>query len=195
MGNAKVLVYGLAVAAICAGTSGSFQTDDPRPAAQAPKLPYEPAPAIAAYLKGQAGAGGSEKLTAESVPGAWLARELAARRVQAGIPVAFQCFFYPSVDIARTDYPSYDQYGVGYSLDKEFVETARRFYVPDVHDWTNADASPLRTPDQALAASPPALPFVSDCAMLRDEGLACSEKLRRCGAPVTCLLKKDLTHG
>jgi hypothetical protein len=42
---------------------------------------------------------------------------VARKARRADIQVGLQGLFYPSTDIARTDYPCSDQYGVGYSLD------------------------------------------------------------------------------
>jgi len=47
--------------------------------------------------------------------GGALATVTARKAKQAGMSIVFQALFYPSTDISRTDYPSYDQYGQGYS--------------------------------------------------------------------------------
>ena len=94
-----------------------------------------------------------------------------------------------------TDYPSYDQYGQGYLLTKKSVESFRKFDLPNPHDWTNPDASPLRSSNDDLAVLPPTLIIVAGCDPLREEGIAYARKLRDNGVPVTSRTEEEMIHG
>ena len=124
-----------------------------------------------------------------------LATVTARKAKRAGISIVFQALFFPSTDISRTDSPSYDQYGQGYLLTKKSVESFRKFYLPNPHDWTNPDASPLRASNDDLAVLPPTLIIVAGCDPLREEGIAYARKLRDNGVPVTCRTEEEMIHG
>jgi acetyl esterase len=123
-----------------------------------------------------------------------LATVAALRAQQGGPAVAFQALFYPSTDIARTDYPSYRQYGEGHWLTTRAAETFRGFYLPDPRDWRRPEASPLLAADDDLRRLPPALVLTAGCDPLRDEGHAYAERLRALGVPVEYRLEPELIH-
>ncbi len=127
--------------------------------------------------------------------GGTLATVTARKAKQAGISIVYQVLFYPSTDISRTDYPSYDQFGHGYLLTKKSVKSFRKFYLPNPHDWTNPDASPLRASNVDLAVLPPTLIIVAGCDPLREEGIAYARKLRDNGVHVNSRIEKEMIHG
>jgi acetyl esterase len=124
-----------------------------------------------------------------------LATVVALRARKEQQPVVFQALFYPSTDIARTDYPSYRQYGQGHWLTTRAAETFRSFYVPDPRDWRRPDVSPLRAADDDLRLLPPALVMTPGCDPLRDEGRAYADRLRAVGVPVEYRLEPEMIHG
>ena len=168
----------------------------------APEHPF-PAGAEDAYLAMEWVARNAEEIggdprriaVAGDSGGGTLATVTARKVKQAGMSIVFQALFYPSTDISRTDYPSYDQYGQGYLLTKKSVESFRKFYLPNLHDWTNPDASPLRASNDDLAVLPPTLIIVAGCDPLREEGIAYARKLRDNGVPVTSRTDEEMIHG
>jgi acetyl esterase len=123
-----------------------------------------------------------------------LATVVALRARKEGLPVTFQALVYPSTDIARTDYPSYQQYGRGHWLTTRAAETFRNFYLPDPQTWLRPEASPLRAPDADLRLLPPALVLTAGCDPLRDEGQAYAERLRGLGVPVASQFEPEMIH-
>jgi acetyl esterase len=126
--------------------------------------------------------------------GGTLATVVARRARGEQLPVCFQALFYPSTDISRTDWPSYQQYGRGYWLTTRAIETFRSFYLPDPSVWRNPDASPLLAPDKDLRLLPPTLVMTAGCDVLRDEGQAYADRLAALGVPVEYRLEPDLIH-
>src|SRR5262249_32309709 len=101
---------------------------------------------------------------------------------------------YPSTDISRTDWPSYQQYGHGHWLTTRAVETFRSFYLPDPGAWRHPDVAPLRAGDEDLRLLPPALILTAGCDPLRDEGRASAARLGALGVPVVYRLEPEMTH-
>lgn len=126
--------------------------------------------------------------------GGTLATVVARRARKEQLPVAFEALFYPSTDIGRTDYPSYQQYGEGHWLTTRAVETFRGFYLPDPRDWRHPDAAPLHAPDEDLRVLPPTLILTAGCDPLRDEGQAYADRLAALGVPVDYRLEPELIH-
>jgi acetyl esterase len=126
--------------------------------------------------------------------GGTLATVVARRARQEQLPVVFQALLYPSTDISRTDWPSYQQYGQGYWLTTQAVETFRSFYLPDSNLWRHPDASPLLAPDSDLRLLPPALVMTAGCDVLRDEGQAYADCLAALGVPVVYRVEPELIH-
>jgi acetyl esterase len=123
-----------------------------------------------------------------------LATVVARRARQEGLTVLLQALFYPSTDLSRTDYLSYQQYGSGYWLTTQAVETFRSFYLPDSRQWRHPDASPLLASDEELRLLPPALVLTPGCDPLRDEGRSYAERLSALGVTVQCRLEPELIH-
>jgi len=126
--------------------------------------------------------------------GGTLATVVARRARQEQLPVVYQALFYPSTDVSRTDWPSYQQYGQGYWLTTRAVETFRSFYLPDPSWWRHPDASPLLAPEKDLRLLPPTLVMTAGCDVLRDEGQAYADRLAALGVPVEYLPKPELIH-
>jgi acetyl esterase len=123
-----------------------------------------------------------------------LATVVALRARKEQLPVAFQVLFYPSTDLSRTDYPSYQQYGQDHWLTTQAVEMFRGFYVPDPRQWRHPEVSPLLAPEEDLRLLPPALVMTPGCDPLRDEGRAYADRLQALGVPVTYRLEPELIH-
>jgi acetyl esterase len=126
--------------------------------------------------------------------GGTLATVIARRARQEQLPVVCQALFYPSTDVSRTDWPSYQQYGQGYWLTTRAVETFRGFYLPDSSRWRHPDAAPLLAPEKDLRLLPPTLVMTAGCDVLRDEGQAYTDRLAALGVPVVYRLEPELIH-
>lgn len=70
----------------------------------------------------------------------------------------------------------------------------RDFYVPAEADRKKWDCSPIFAPDHLLARMPSTWVAVMELDILRDEGLAYAERLRKVGVPVTHKLYKKAPH-
>ncbi|KAG9314331.1 Alpha/Beta hydrolase protein [Chiua virens] len=70
----------------------------------------------------------------------------------------------------------------------------RDFYVPNVVDREKWDCSPIFAPDELLAKSPPTWVAVMELDILRDEGLAYADRLKKVGVSVTSKMYKGAPH-
>ena len=70
----------------------------------------------------------------------------------------------------------------------------RNNYTPNADDWTKWDNSPLFAPDETFHKAPPAWVAVAELDILRDEGLAYAEKLRKAGVMVEIKIYKGAPH-
>lgn len=127
--------------------------------------------------------------------GGTLATVTALRGRKAGLSVVHQSLFYPSVDISRNDYPSYEQYGQKHLLTRRAAKAFRGFYLPDPQDWRHPDASPLLLSNADLKLMPPALIMTCGCDIVRDEGEAYAARLRTNDVPVTYRFEPEMIHG
>jgi len=103
---------------------------------------------------------------------------------------------YPAVDM-RPDpalYPSRAEFGGGeYFLSQKGFEWIVGLYVPEGTDLTDPGLSPILAPN--IGALPPTFLIVAGCDLLRDEGLAFAERLRRAGGNVRCRCFDGTIHG
>lgn len=100
---------------------------------------------------------------------------------QGGPQLARQILVYPVTD-ADFDRPSYSAEENQTLLTKEFMEWFWDHYVPNVDDRQNPEAAPLRAQD--LSGVAPALIITAAHDVLRDEGIAYSERLKEAGVDV-----------
>jgi acetyl esterase len=137
---------------------------------------------------------------------------LLLRELRAPAPT-FQILAYPLTDLPAS-WPSYDEYGSGYTLDRQLMEWFLEQYLPadlkaqasDLH----AQAPDLQTRDPDLQARdqyifpltasdlsdlPPALVITAEFDPLRDEGVAYAERLAAAGVSVEHLHAADQMHG
>jgi acetyl esterase len=98
---------------------------------------------------------------------------------------------YPLIDRPGR-WPSYEEYGSGYTLDRAQVE----WYLGHVAPARGVDETyllPLTGKD--LTGFPPALVMTAEFDPLRDEGLAFADQLARAGVTVEHVHAKDQMHG
>ena len=104
-----------------------------------------------------------------------------------------QVLFYPVTD-ANFDTGSYREFATGYFLSLEGMKWFWDQYTTDEKQRAEITASPLRASLEELAGLPPALVITAEADVLRDEGEAYANKLRRAGVPVTAVRYQGIIH-
>jgi acetyl esterase len=136
---------------------------------------------------------GAPVIVAGDSAGGNLAAVVAQRaRAEGGPDVALQVLVYPIAD-CDLDTASYLDPQNQLVLTRATMAWFWDLYVPDVRVRANADASPLRATD--LRGLPPAVVITAEHDVLRDEGEAYAERLRRAGVPVTARRFAGQMHG
>ncbi|MCP4004490.1 MAG: alpha/beta hydrolase [bacterium] len=120
------------------------------------------------------------------------AASLADHREGAGY-IGFQVLIYPVVDLSNTDTESYRSFASDYGLTKQLMDDSIEMYVPNSADRTHPMISPLVQED--LTDLAPALVLTAGFDVLRDEGLAYVEKLRKAGVVTQHRHYPTLPHG
>ncbi|HTB50884.1 MAG TPA: alpha/beta hydrolase [Solirubrobacteraceae bacterium] len=116
---------------------------------------------------------------------------LLMRDLGAPLPL-YQVLAYPVTD-ASDHWPSFEERGVGYTLDAEFARWTLRNYVPSGHDLKDPYLLPLAAPD--LGGLPPTLVMTAEFDPLRDEGIAFADRLKASGVDVEHIHVEDQMHG
>ncbi|KAI0778246.1 alpha/beta hydrolase fold-domain-containing protein [Trametes elegans] len=114
------------------------------------------------------------------------------------IPLTFQLLVVPVTDntASTTDdrYPSWKENANTVALVPAKMIWFRHNYSPNKEDWAKWDNSPIFAPDEAFKKSPPAWIGVAELDILRDEGIAYGEKLKKAGVPVEIKVYKGAPH-
>ncbi len=116
---------------------------------------------------------------------------LAAQR--GGVDFAAQVLFYPVTD-ANFDTGSYQQFAQGYYLARDGMRWFFDQYTSGPAQRAEITVSPLRATTDELAGLPPALVITAEADVLRDEGEAYADHLRRAGVPVTAVRYAAVVH-
>ncbi|KAH7925191.1 hypothetical protein BV22DRAFT_1011765 [Leucogyrophana mollusca] len=90
-----------------------------------------------------------------------------------------------TADASGDPYPSWKELANTPWLNTSRMLWFRNQYLPNKEDWTKWDNSPIFAPDELLAKSPKTWIAVMELDILRDEGLAYGEKLRKLGVEVS----------
>jgi acetyl esterase len=99
---------------------------------------------------------------------------------------------YPVAD-SRLDTPSYQEFGAGgYGLNLERMAFYWNVYVPHAADRLHPLAAPLRADLRGL---PPVLVVLAELDVLRSEGEALIDRLRKAGVPVRSETFAGVVHG
>ena len=110
-----------------------------------------------------------------------------------GVEFAAQVLFYPVTD-AAFDTESYHQFAEGYFLRRDAMQWFWDQYTTDPAERAQITASPLRAGTEQLSGLPPALVITAEADVLRDEGEAYANKLRRAGVPVVATRYQGIIH-
>ncbi len=114
-------------------------------------------------------------------------------RAQAEPRLKAEVLLYPIAD-CRAASPSYHTFASGYSLTADGMRRYLEQYLGGPALKLHPDASPLLATQPAWAASK-ALVVLAKCDVLRDEGHAYAEALRRAGVEVTVSEYERVIHG
>jgi len=129
----------------------------------------------------------------DSVGGNMSAALTLLAKQRGGVAFVQQVLFYPVTD-ASFDTGSYRQFAEGYFLRRDAMQWFWDQYTTDPAQRAEITASPLRASLEQLAGLPPALVITGEADVLRDEGEAYANKLRRAGVPVTSVRYQGIIH-
>jgi acetyl esterase len=125
--------------------------------------------------------------------GATTAASLALLLRDIGAPIpGYQVLAYPATDLYDR-WPSYQERGTGYTLDRDYLLWFFGNYLPP--DYDSKDPYLLPMAAESLAGLPPTLIMTAEFDPLRDEGIAYAEKLAGAGVAVEHLHVADQMHG
>jgi acetyl esterase len=116
---------------------------------------------------------------------------LLLRDAHAPLPT-YQILAYPMTDLYDR-WPSYEERGAGYALDRDFMHWYLDNYLPATWDPRDPYLFPVTAGD--LAGLPPTLIMTAEFDPLRDEGVAYAEKLASAGVTVEHVHAADQMHG
>jgi acetyl esterase/lipase len=129
----------------------------------------------------------------ESVGGNMTAALALMAKERGDVHFVHHSMYYPVTDGAM-DTDSYEQFATGYYLSRDSMQWFWDAYLPDVARRSEITASPNQATIEQLAGLPPALLFVDEADVLRDEGEAYAAKLRRAGVAVTTVRYDGAVH-
>jgi acetyl esterase len=107
-------------------------------------------------------------------------------------PLAYQLLIYPALGV-DFDTNSYVNNGTGYGLTKRTMSWLWSLYLDRPEDWKNPYAVPLASED--LQGLPPAIVITAEYDVLRDDGAAYANVLRKSGVPVIYKDFEGMIHG
>jgi acetyl esterase len=116
---------------------------------------------------------------------------LLLREMHAPMPT-YQILAYPMIDPCDR-WPSYEERGVGYALDRDFMLWYLKNYLPETWDPQNPYLFPGSEAD--LAGFPETMVMTAEFDPLRDEGIAYAGRLASAGVNVEHVHAEDQMHG
>jgi acetyl esterase len=129
----------------------------------------------------------------ESVGGNMTAALALMAKERGDVTFVQQSMYYPVTDAAM-DTASYDEFAAGYYLSRRSMEWFWDAYTKDPAQRAEITASPNRASIGQLRGLPPALLFVDEADVLRDEGESYAAKLREAGVAVTTVRYPGVVH-
>ncbi len=114
-------------------------------------------------------------------------------KMRGGPEIHKQLLYYP-VTNACFDTPSYHQFAVNYYLYRAGMQWFWQQYAPCEADRNQITASPLRADEECLKCLPETMIINGQADVLRSEGEAFGEKLRRAGVEVTAVRVQGIIH-
>jgi acetyl esterase len=132
-------------------------------------------------------------IAGDSVGGNLAAAVTILAKQRSGPSIRKQLLFYP-VTNAFFDTDSYHQFATGYFLRRDAMVWFWNQYTTDEKQRAEITASPLRATEEDLRDLPPALIITAEADVLRDEGEAYANKLRKAGVRVTAARFQATIH-
>jgi acetyl esterase len=129
----------------------------------------------------------------DSVGGNMTAAVTLMAKDRKGPKISKQLLFYPVTDAAFDTF-SYDRFDKGYFLRKDAMEWFWNQYTTDPKQRASKYASPLRASVDELKGLPETLIITAEADVLRDEGEAYANKLRKASVPVTSVRFQGIIH-
>lgn len=182
--------------AVGAGAAVVFPEYDLSPEATYP-VAVEQSYATAAWVARQGAEHGLDTsriaIAGDSVGGGMSAAVTLLAKQRGDVAFRQQVLFYPVTD-AAFDTDSYHEFAEGYFLRRDGMQWFWDQYTTDPAQRAEITASPLRAGVEELSGLPPALVITGEADVLRDEGEAYANKLRRAGVPVTAVRYQGIIH-
>lgn len=113
-------------------------------------------------------------------------------RDRKGPDITAQVLIYPPTNL-EFNTESHQTFAKGFGLDREQLIWFRDHYVRNDEDRYNEYASPLVAED--LSGLPPAIVITAENDVLRDEGMAYAERLKKFGVQVEYACELGMVHG
>lgn len=110
-----------------------------------------------------------------------------------GPDIQLQLLFYPVTD-ASFDTESYHRFAEGYHLRRDEMIWFWNQYTTSQNERNEITVSPLRASTEQLKGLPKALVITAEADILRDEGEAYANKLRKAGVSVTAVRFQGTIH-
>lgn len=129
----------------------------------------------------------------ESVGGDMTAALALMAKDRGDVTFVHQSMYYPVTDAAMNT-GSYDEFATGYYLTRAAMEWFWDAYIPDAARRSEIYASPNQAGIEQLIGLPPALLFVDEADVLRDEGESYAAKLRTAGVAITTVRYPGVVH-
>ena len=182
--------------AVGAGAAVAFPEYDLSPEARYP-VAIEQNYAAAAWVARHGAEHGLDAtriaIAGDSVGGNMSAAVTLLAKQRGDVEFCQQVLFYPVTD-ADFDTGSYHEFAEGYFLRRDAMQWFWDQYTSDHAQRAEITASPLRASVAELAGLPPALVITGEADVLRDEGEAYANKLRRAGVPVVAIRYQGIIH-
>jgi acetyl esterase/lipase len=178
------------------GQIGVFVEYTPLPEAKYPTQMEENYAAlkwVAAHANEFGADGGRIAIAGNSVGGDMSAALALMAKDKKGPKIALQVLLIPATD-ASVDTQSYQEYGSGRFLARDFKKYGWDLYAPNEDTRNSPYVSPLRANNDELEGLPPALVITAENDPLRDEGEAYARKLKDAGVPVTATRYNGMIH-
>src|SRR5262249_52242713 len=132
-------------------------------------------------------------IAGDSVGGNMTAVLAIMAKERGGPAIAAQAMFYPVTD-GSISTASYSEFAEGPWLTKKAMIWFWDAYLPDASKRSDIHASPVNASAEQLKGLPPALVFVDENDVLRDEGEAYANKLSQAGVRVTSVRYNGTLH-
>jgi acetyl esterase/lipase len=153
--------------------------------------------AVAQWIGGEGSSKGLDAsrlaVAGDSVGGNMTAAATLMAKERGDVKFVAQLLFYPVTD-ANFDTGSYEQFAEGYFLRRDGMQWFWDQYTTSDQQRNEITASPLRASLDQLSGLPQALVINGEADVLRDEGEAYAEKLRKAGVAVTAVRYQGIIH-